>query len=130
MNTLSISSLFSSASRVQVLQTLAQQKTSLGLHQIAALAQCPVQTTQRVLRQLVSEKIVRREKQGNESHYLLCAGHSKSIFLKELVNVALTYNLRHRAASYSQKANSVLQFVDSALSLLQRACAQVQRQTK
>lgn len=118
---LEFASLFSSRARLDVLRVLVRQTAPLCLRHIAALSDSPLFSVQRALAQLVKEKILIRQKKGLYVFFSLNEHHPFHTFLTRFFDLEMRSRLAFLADSYGEKAQSSLDFSNTARELFKGA---------
>lgn len=114
---LDIAHIFSSRARAKVLRTLYYQEAPLPLRQVAYLAQMPLFSIQRVLKQMAEEKLVTRKKQKQYRLFSLNRTHAFYSFLAELFDLERRYDASFLSSRFDRKAKNLLDFVSATRDL-------------
>lgn len=116
-----ITSIFFSKARFKVIRTLFYHLDPLCLRHIAYLSEIPLFSVQRVLSQLVDEKILIRKKKRPHVLFSLNRQSGLELFLTQLFDLEMKTQLASASEGYQKKAMSVLHFSSSARELLKGA---------
>lgn len=118
---LDISDIFSSRARCKVLRTLHHQTAPLCLRHIAYLSGAPLFSVQRVLKQLVDEKMVARKRRASHVLFSLNRQHRFDAFLTQVFDLEMKHHIVSASADYQTRAKHVLHFSHSALGIIKEA---------
>ena len=110
--------IFSSKARVGVLRTLCYQGAPLPLRHIAYLSGAPLYSVQRVLQQLVHEKMVIEKRRGKYRLFLLNRRHAYYAFLHQIFDLEMKHQIIFSSTQYHQRAKELLDFASSAQHLI------------
>ncbi|MBI2341008.1 MAG: hypothetical protein HYU99_11690 [Deltaproteobacteria bacterium] len=118
-----MTNIFSSRARVRVLRALYYQEAPVPLRHAAYLAQMPVFSIQRALKQLTEEKLVIRKRKRNYRLFSLNRAHPCHPFLSRVFNLERESRFALAPNRYDQKAKSLLAFIGATHDLFKTAKA-------
>ncbi len=110
--------IFASKARIKTLRTLYYQESPLPLRHVAVLSQMPLFSVQRVLNQMVAEKMVSQKKQKNYRLFSLNRKHQSYPFLAGLFELEMKNQI---PARHDKKAHNLLDFIMNAQELIMEA---------
>lgn len=106
---------FSSMAKIKVLRTLYDQSQGMSLRQVAFVSELPVYSAQRALQQLLDENWLTKKPVKNRIYFSLNTGHNSYSFLHAVFDLEKNTKVQERSASYTERAQSALEFADSSL---------------
>ena len=116
-----LSSLFAYPARTRILETLYYQPGELGLRQVAAVAEAYPRSAELALKDLLSERLVRRRRNGARVLFSLNRGHPAYALLKAVFVASEACRLRQRIAERRDTGRDVLAFITDALRMMETA---------
>lgn len=116
-----IADIFSSRARFKVIRTLYHQTAPLCLRHVAYLSEIPLFSVQRVLKQLVDEKVLTRKKSGSHALFSVNRQNKYDSFLTRLFDLEMNSLIAFSSDAYQKRAKSVLHFSSSALKVVKGA---------
>ena len=108
----SIATFFSSSAKTRILKVLSEQTSPLHLRLIADLAECNVHSVERVLEDLLSEKLIKKQKIQNRVFFALRREKPIVESLCEVLKTITQVEMRNRAKTYSKRAQGALAFAE------------------
>lgn len=118
---LDFSTIFSSRARFRVLRTLHHQTVPLCLRHIAYLSGVPLYSAQRVLQQLVHEKLLIRKIKGSYVLFFPNWQNTHAPFLAQLFELEMKTQIASMSNDYHRRAKSTLHFFSFGTSCYQRS---------
>jgi hypothetical protein len=118
---LDVASIFSSKARFKVIRTLYHQTTPLCLRHIAYLSEIPLFSVQRVLKQLVDEKMLIRKRKGGQVVFSANRKNPFDAFLTQLFDLEMKTQIASASGGFQERAKSVLHFSHAALGIIKGA---------
>jgi len=112
-----LSDIFSSRSRTEVLEILAEHSEAVHLRAIAELSSVSVRAIQEALADLYSERVIQKKKNGNRTLFSLNQKHAAYSLICEVTDCSRQHYLETRAKTYAKYAQSALEFASSAQEL-------------
>ncbi|MCC6933197.1 MAG: hypothetical protein IT292_08085 [Deltaproteobacteria bacterium] len=116
-----LSKLFSSGSRVEILEALYYASNGLGLRQIAELCNLHVHSAEVALKQLHTEKLVKRAKQKQRLFYSLNTQNDNYELLKSIFITTETRKISARSALHTNEAKQLMNFIGASQSMIKKA---------
>jgi DNA-binding transcriptional regulator GbsR (MarR family) len=117
----SLEDIFTSKAVIKVLRVLYFHSSPLLLRHIAYIADVPVYSIQRALKQLESDKVVIKKKKKHYTYFTLSKNHTYYDFIAKVFRLQMEYTNRLHAAQLNKKAKSVLEFSNSAHAVIKKA---------
>ena len=113
--------IFSSKAKIKVLRVLYYHSEPLLLRHVARIADLPVYSIQRALKQLLDDQIIIKKKKKHYTYYTLNKNHPSYEFIVDIFKLQIEYQGRSRSKLYHDKAKRVLKFSDSSIKMLRKA---------
>ena len=107
--------------RFDLLNALYYQPMPVGLRRLARLADVHPHSAERMLKELVNEKVVRRRKMGNRTMYRKNLNHQDWLVLAAVFDAADRSVRVERADALNDRAKALLPFIEEATAMLKSA---------
>ena len=117
----SLGTLFSSKARTEILRVLHELGNAAGIRQVARLADVYPRSAERVLAQLVSEKLALCRKSKGQKVYSLNHDHPDAPVLAAIFQAANRVSIQHASTTLHDRAASILPFITETSTMLKRA---------
>ena len=117
----SVRHILGASARFDVLQALYYQIHPVGLRRLARLANVHPHSAERMLKDLVKEKVVRRKKSGAHTMYTKNTNHEDWATLKAVFDAADQSVRDLREARLNERAKTLLPFIEEARPMLKTA---------
>jgi DNA-binding transcriptional ArsR family regulator len=109
-----LADIFSSRSRTEVLEILAEHNEPVHLRAIVELSSVSLRAIQEALEVLYAEGILRKRKKGNKVLFSLNTKHQAYSLICNVAQCSREHYLESRAVTYAAQAQSALEFASSA----------------
>ncbi|MCC6932578.1 MAG: hypothetical protein IT292_04905 [Deltaproteobacteria bacterium] len=116
-----LSKLFSSSSRVEILEALYHAFCGLGLRQIAELCNLHVHSAEVALKQMHTEKLVKRRKQKQRLFYSLNTQNENYELLKSIFIATEANKINARSFLVINEGKQVMKFINTSQSMIKKA---------
>lgn len=116
-----LSHILGASARFDLLRALYYQHGTVGLRQLARLSGVHPHSAERMLKDLVSEKVVIRKEGTARTSYSKNTAHTDWHVLKAVFDAAERTHLESRRSELDQRARAILSFIEEAGGMLKKA---------